>query len=231
MKTIGLIGGMSWESTLEYYRLINELVKERLNKLHSARILLYSLDFEEIARLQRASKWKELGKILGDVAAVLEAGGADVVLICTNTMHKVADEVRKRINVPLLDIIDVTSEKIRQRGLKKIGLLGTKFTMEDGFYTEKLKKNGIEVIIPNKHDREEVHKIIFEELCRGIMKEESKHKLKRIGETLISKGAEGIILGCTEIPLLINQQDFGVPVFDTTKLHAEAAVEFALSDA
>jgi aspartate racemase len=144
-------------------------------------------------------------------------------------MHKVADEVRKRINVPLLDIIDVTSEKIRQRGLKKIGLLGTKFTMEDGFYTEKLKKNGIEVIIPNKHDREEVHKIIFEELCRGIMKEESKHKLKRIGETLISKGAEGIILGCTEIPLLINQQDFGVPVFDTTKLHAEAAVEFALS--
>ncbi len=228
MKTVGLIGGMSWESTLEYYRIMNEIVKERLGKLHSAKIVLYSFDFEEIAEKQRSGEWDELGSILGDVARKLEDAGANIILICTNTMHKVADAVQKRISVPLLHIADVTADRIVEKGLRRVALLGTKFTMEDDFYRERLKEKGIDVLVPEEEEREEINRIIFEELCRGIFKEESKSKLKKIGEDLISRGAEGIILGCTELPLVINQKDFKVPVFDTTRIHAEAAVEFAL---
>ena len=226
MKTIGLLGGMSWESTLEYYRIINEEVAKRLNGLHSAKIILYSFDFDEIAELQIKNRWNELGEILAEKAKMLEKAGADFILICTNTMHKVADYVQRRISIPLLSIIDCVAEEIVKKGIERVGLLGTKFTMEDGFYEDGLRRYGLDVVIPDEEDRNEVHRIIFEELCRGIFKDSSKKKLIEIIEKLKMKGAEGVILGCTELPLLVKQAD--IPIFDSTKIHAVYAVEFAL---
>jgi len=228
MKTIGLLGGMSWESTLEYYKIINELVSKKLGGLHSAKCLLYSFDFEEVAEKQGAGKWDELGEMLGNAAGNLEKAGADFVLICTNTMHKVAEEVRKKISIPLISIIDVTAEEIKKKGLRKVGLLGTLFTMEDGFYSEQFTKHGIETVIPKREEREFIHNVIFNELCKGIFKDESKKKFLEIINGLIKKGAEGIVLGCTEIPLLIKQEEVEVPVFDTTEIHSRKAVELAL---
>lgn len=224
---IGLIGGMSWESTVEYYRLMNEMVKEKLGGWNSAEVLLYSVNFEEIVRMQRAGEWGRLGELLGDIAVKLENAGARAVLICTNTMHKVADAVEERIGIPLINIIDVTAEALKREGVKKAGLLGTKFTMEDGFYQERMKRHGIEIIIPEKEeDRNAVHSIIFDELCLGIIREESEIKLRKIVDELKQRGAEGIILGCTELPLILKDPEF----YNTTKLHAEAAVRFLLED-
>ncbi|AEA47817.1 aspartate/glutamate racemase family protein [Archaeoglobus veneficus] len=228
MKTIGLIGGMSWESTLEYYRIINETVKEKLGGLHSAKCIIYSVDFEEIEKLQHEGKWKELTEVMIDAAQRLEKAGADFVIICTNTMHKVAEEVQEGISIPLLHIADVTAEKIKEKGLRNVGLLGTKFTMEEDFYKKKLGESGIEVIIPEEDERVVVHSVIYNELCQGIIRQESKERFKEIIGNLVSKGAEGIVLGCTEIPLLIKQEDVDVPVFDTTTIHAKSAVEFAM---
>ena len=231
MKTMGLIGGMSWESTVEYYKIINEIIKEKLGGLHSAKILMYSVDFEEIAELQHEGRWKELTEVMVEIAKRLEGAGADFLLICTNTMHKMADDVQQEIGIPLLNIIDVTAERIKKLGLRKVGLLGTKFTMEDDFYKGRLtRKHGIEVLIPDDEERQLVHDIIYDELCLGVIKQSSKEKVKRIVENLVSKGAEGIILGCTELPLLIKQEDCDVPVLDTTRIHAEAAVEYAIDD-
>jgi aspartate racemase len=230
MKTMGLIGGMSWESTLEYYRIINETVKEKLGGLHSAKCIIYSVDFEEVEKLQHEGKWNELSEMMIDAALRLERAGADFVIICTNTMHKVAEEVQENIDIPLLHIADATAEKIKEKGLKKVGLLGTKFTMEEDFYRKRLKeKHGIDVVIPEEDEREIVHRTIYDELCQGIIKHESKEGFKKIIENLVSKGAEGVILGCTEIPLLIKQEDVEIPIFDTTAIHAKAAVEFALN--
>ena len=228
MKTIGLIGGTSWESTLEYYRIINELVRDRLGGFHSAKILLYSVDFDEYVKLMNVGKWDDIADKLIEIAIRLERCGAELLLICTNTMHRVADKVQKAINIPLINIIDVTAERIKERGLKTVGLLGTKFTMEDEFYRNRLGSHGINVIIPEENERNFIHDIIMNELCFGIVKEFSKKRFKEIIENLVSKGAEGIILGCTEVPLLIKQEDCDVPIFDTTRIHAEAAVEYAL---
>lgn len=229
MKTIGLIGGMSWESSAEYYRIINETVKEKLGGLHSAKLLLYSVDFEEIEKLQHAGKWRKTTELMVDAAQRVERGGADFVVICTNTMHKMADDVQSCIGIPLLHIADAVAERITAQGLKRIGLLGTRFTMEEEFYKQRLKeKVGLDVVIPEEDERAIVHDIIYSELCLGEIKESSKEKMKKIIENLISEGAEGIILGCTEIPLLIKQKDSPVPIFDTTLIHAQAAVELAL---
>ncbi len=229
MKTIGLIGGLSWESTTDYYRYINTLVKEKMGGLHSAKCLLYSFDFEEIVALQKAGHWEKATELMINAAKTLEAGGADVVLICTNTMHKMAKEVQASLSIPLLHIAEVTGNKAKEAGLKKVGLLGTMFTMEHAFYKETLLDQGIETIVPKKEDRESVHHIIFDELCKGIILPESKKTYIRIIEKLIDQGAEGVILGCTEIPLLIKQEDSSIPLFDTTFLHAKAAVSFALT--
>jgi aspartate racemase len=230
MKTIGLLGGMSWESTVEYYRLINKFVSDRLGGLHSAKCLLYSFNFEEIASLQRDGNWKKLAEMLGDAARKLEAIGADLILICTNTMHKVAPEVQAVLSIPVVSIIDATAEEVKRKGLKKVGILGTLFTMEDGFYQEELERNGIESIVPEREDRVLVHEVIFNELCKGVFREESKNEFLRIIDWLIGKGAEGIVLGCTEIPLIVKQRDVEVPVFDTTEIHSKKAVELALED-
>ncbi len=230
MKTIGLIGGMSWESSAEYYKIINETVKAKLGGLHSAHLLLYSVDFEEIETLQHAGDWQKATEFMIEAAKRVEKGGADFVLICTNTMHKMADEVQSSIGIPLLHIADAAASKITAQGLEKVGLLGTKFTMEEDFYKGRLKERYfIDVIIPEAEDRKTVHNIIYKELCLGEIRESSREKMKTIIETLVSKGAEGIILGCTEIPLLIEQKDSPVPIFDTTRIHAEAAVEKALA--
>ncbi len=225
MKTIGLIGGMSWESSLEYYRIINEKVKKELGGLHSAKSVMYSVDFEKIKILQHEGKWDDLTDIMIDAAKRLEKAGADLVVICTNTMHKMANEVENSINLPLLHIADATAESIKKQNLNKIGLLGTKFTMEQEFYKDRLQeKHNIDVVIPNEEDRELVHKIIYDELCLGNIKNSSKKEYVRIIENLVQQGAQGVILGCTEIPLLIKQNDVTVPVFDTTTIHAEFAV-------
>ncbi|MBU6998379.1 MAG: aspartate/glutamate racemase family protein [Theionarchaea archaeon] len=230
MKVIGLIGGMSWESSAEYYRIINELVKEDLGGLHSARILLYSVDFAEIETLQRQGQWKEATDMMVDAAKRLEKGGADFVLICTNTMHKMADDVLEAISIPLIHIADATGEKVKEKKMKTVGLLGTKFTMEEDFYVGRLQRAyGLKVVTPEEDERQTVHEIIFKELCLGIRKESSRQRMKEIIEGLVSKGAEGVILGCTEIPLLIREQDSPVPIFDTTYIHCEAAVNKALS--
>ena len=229
MKTIGLIGGMSWESSHEYYRIINETVKEFLGGLHSAKSIMYSFDFEEIEALQHQGKWLELGQLIIDAAQRLEKGGADLIIICTNTVHKVADEVQESINIPLLHIADATAEKISEKGLRKVGLLGTKFTMEEGFYKDRLtEKYGLEVIIPNKEERQVIHDIIYKELVVGEMNQFSKEKFKISIQNLKKKEAQGIILGCTEIPLLIKQVDVDLPLFDTTTIHARSAVKYAL---
>ena len=229
MRTIGLIGGMSWESSAEYYRLINQQVKARLGGLHSAKILMFSLDFAEIEKLQSQGKWDQAGEILIDAAQRLEKGGADFLLLCTNTMHKLAGDIQQNISLPLLHIADATGLEIKKTTIKKIGLLGTKFTMEQDFYKGRLKDQfGFEVLIPDAADRQMVHDVIYRELCLGTIQLASKEKYKKIIDRLVAKGAEGVILGCTEISLLINPQDAIVPLFDTTQIHAAAAVDKAL---
>ena len=230
MKTIGLIGGMSWESSLEYYRIINETVREQLGGLHSARIVMHSFDFAQIAELQNKGDWNQAAKLLADAAKRLEQAGAEVLVICTNTMHKSADHVQENVHIPLLHIADATAEQIKARELKKVGLLGTKFTMEEDFYKGRLSdKHGVEVIIPYEHERQIINQIIFDELCVGQIKQDSKENFRRIMQNLAENGAEGIILGCTEICLLVEQQDVEIPLFDTTTIHATSAARFALS--
>lgn len=229
MKTIGLIGGMSWESSLEYYRIINEATKTKLGGLHSAKCLMYSVDFHEIEVLQHQNRWDELTETMVNAGVRLKNGGADFIVICTNTMHKMADDIEKRVGLKVLHIAEVTGEKIVKQGLKKVGLLGTKFTMEQDFYKKVLKeKSNIDVVIPDEDDRDIVHDVIYRELCKGIINESSKKEYMRIIDNLIKKGAEGIVLGCTEIPLLIKQEYVNVPIFDTTTIHAVSAVEYAL---
>jgi aspartate racemase len=229
MKTIGLIGGMSWESSLEYYRIINEQVKNRLGALHSAKSLMYSVDFQEIEEVQHQGKWDEAAKSMIEAAQRLQKGGADFIVICSNTMHKVSEDVEKNMRVPLLHIADATAEKIKGAGFKKIGLLGTRFTMEEDFYKGRLiRRYGLEVIIPDKKDRRIVHNVIYKELCLGVMKPSSRDQFKEIIKNFVRNGAEGVILGCTEIPLLVKQEEVEVRLFDTTRIHAESAVEYAL---
>ena len=226
MKTIGLIGGTSWESTVEYYRLINELTREKLGGWHSAKCLIYSIDFAEIVQ---ETNWVKITSILCQAAKTLESGGAECILICANTMHKTAEDVQKTITIPLIHITDVTGEEIKKTGLKTVGLLGTKFTMEEDFYKERLSnKFGLEVIVPDNNDREFIHHTAYHELVLGIINQSSKEEFMRIIARLEKQGARGIILGCTEIPLLIKQDDVNILVFDTTQIHAGAAVEFAL---
>ena len=230
MKTVGLLGGMSWESSLEYYRAINRLVKERLGGLHSAKCLMYSVDFHEIETLQHRNRWEEAGEMLGAAAKALQKGGADFLLICTNTMHKVAPAVEQRIRIPLLHIADATGKRVVSRGIRKIGLLGTRFTMQEDFYKGKLvHDHGLEVLIPGDADMDVIHRVIFEELCLGLTRETSKKKFIRVIENLEAAGAEGVILGCTEIGLLVKDKDSPIPLFDTTLIHAEAAVDYALT--
>jgi aspartate racemase len=229
MKTIGMIGGMSWESSLEYYRILNEAVKERLGDLHSARCLMFSVDFADIELLQREGRWEEATQAMMDAARSVEAGGADFLIICTNTMHKMADEVQQAIGIPLLHIADATAEAIKSRGLRRVGLLGTRFTMEEDFYRGRLvEKHALEVLTPESADREIVHRIIYDELVLGRSEPASKAEYLRIIDRLAHSGAEAIILGCTEIGLLVSQADCSLPLFDTTRIHALAAVQFAL---
>ena len=229
MKTIGLIGGMSWESSIEYYRIINETAKDRLGGLHSAKSVMYSVDFAEIEALQHRGKWDQATEMMIAAARNVENGGADFVIICTNTMHKMADEVQRHVRIPLLHIADATAESIKAGGLKRVGLLGTQFTMVEDFYKGRLvHKHGLDVDIPNEQEREIVHRVIYDELCAGVIEPSSKAEYISIMNRLVRNGAEGIILGCTEISLLVGQQDSQVPLFDTTKIHAVAAVEYAL---
>lgn len=231
MKTIGLLGGMSWESTMSYYRSINEGVKATLGGLNSAKICMYSVNFDEIEKLQHQGRWAETADILADAALSVEKGGADFILICTNTMHKVVPEIEQKITVPILHIADTTAQKLLEQGVKKVGLLGTVFTMEQDFYKGRLTdKFGIDVVTPDEDERKQVHDIIYQELCRGDIKEESRAIYSQIIEKLSQQGAEAVILGCTEIALLIEQQHSDVPLFDTTAIHAEAAVRLATSD-
>ncbi|MFF9065255.1 aspartate/glutamate racemase family protein [Streptomyces sp. NPDC014891] len=231
MKTIGLIGGMSWESTAEYYRLVNEFTRDRLGGLHSARCVLYSVDFAEIEQLQVQNRWTEAGEILAEAARALEAAGADMVLLCTNTMHKVADQVEAAVSIPLLHLADATADAVRASGLRRVGLLGTAFTMEQDFYRGRLEAGGLEVRVPEAAGRTTVHRVIYEELCRGVVREESRAAYQEIIAALVADGAEGVILGCTEIELLIAPEDSPVPIFPTARLHAAAAVRAALPDA
>jgi aspartate racemase len=229
MKTIGMIGGMSWESSIEYYRLVNEEVKRQLGGLHSAQCLMYSVDFEEIERYQHQGDWEKATEVMIDAAQRLERGGADFVVICTNTMHKMADEVQAAINIPLLHIVDATAHAVKSKGIEKVGLLGTRFTMEGDFYGGRLKTHDLDVVIPDSPDREIVHHIIYHELVLGKILPSSRDEFQRIIQTLQQNGAEGIVLGCTEIGLLVKQEDFLLPVFDTTEVHALAAVDVALN--
>jgi len=228
VKTIGLIGGMSWESTLFYYRHINEAVRKRLGGLHSAKLLLYSVDFDPIERLQHAGNWDATAKIISGAARSLQAGGADFFLICTNTMHRVAETVAQSVDIPLLHIADGTAAVLKSEQISRIGLLGTSFTMEQAFYKDRLtRQHGIEVVVPDSVDREVVHHIIYQELCLGEVKPASRDKYLHIVDKLVRQGAEGVILGCTEIGMLIEQSDTPVRLFDTTAIHANEAVKFA----
>jgi len=228
LKTIGLIGGMSWESTVTYYKIINETVKEKLGGLHSAKCILYSVDFQEIEECQANGNWEKSGEILGEAANNLEKAGADFIVICTNTMHKVINQIKEKISIPILHIAEMTAEKILEKGLKNIALLGTKYTMEQDFYKSKLIEKGINVIIPDKNDIEIINKVIYDELCLGTINSNSKKKFLEIVDKLRSKGAEGIILGCTEIGLLIKNEDTDVPLFDTAVIHAEEAAIYSI---
>ena len=228
MKTIGLLGGMSWESSAEYYRIINETVKKRLGGLHSASCILYSVDFAEIEALQQTGRWDETGASLAGAAQALERAGADLLIICTITMHKLADAVQARIEIPLLHIADATAQRIKIAGLGRIGLLGTRFTMEETFYRDRLIGSGLDVLIPEAIGREMVHHVIYDELCLGLIKTDSKANYLAVIDQLVAGGAEGVILGCTEIGLLIGPEDCRTPLFDTTRIHAEAAVDYAL---
>lgn len=229
MKMIGLIGGMSWESTALYYRIINEQVKQQLGGLHSARSLMYSVDFHEIEKLQAAGEWQKAGEILAEAAVSLEKGGADFIVLCTNTMHKVAQQITDAVSIPLLHIADATAQRIRQTGVKKVGLLATAFTMEQEFYKGRLNQSEIEVLVPDAAGRKVVHDIIYQELCLGVIRDESRAQYRKIIAELVEQGAEAIILGCTEITLLVKAEDASVPLFDTTLIHAEDAVKLALS--
>ena len=228
MKTIGLIGGMSWESSAHYYAIINRAVRDRLGGAHSARILMYSLDFGEIARLQHDGDWSSLTILMIDAAKRLEAGGADVVLICTNTMHLMAEKVAAAIAIPLLHVVDPTATAVAEAGFRRVGLLGTAFTMEKAFYRDRLAAAGLDVLIPEDADRREVHRVIYEELVAGRIEPASRAAYRAIIARLVARGAEAIVLGCTEIMLLVDQSDSAVPLFDTTSLHALAAVDWAL---
>lgn len=229
MKMIGLIGGMSWESTALYYRIINEQVKQQLGGLHSARSLMYSVDFHEIEKLQAAGEWQKAGEILAEAAISLEKGGADFIVLCTNTMHKVAQQIADAVSIPLLHIADATAQRIRQAGVKKVGLLATAFTMEQEFYKGRLNQSEIEVLVPDAAGCKVVHDIIYQELCLGVIRDESRAQYRKIIAELVEQGAEAIILGCTEITLLVKAEDASVPLFDTTLIHAEDAVKLALS--
>jgi aspartate racemase len=230
MKIIGMIGGMSWESSIEYYRIINQTIREKLGGLHSAKSIMYSVEFAEIEALQHQNRWDELASIMIQAARSLERGGADFVIICTNTMHKLYDLVQKNIQIPVLNIADATAEKIKTEGIDKIALLGTRFTMEEDFYKGRLiEKFGLDVIIPSSQQMETVHRVIYDELCAGKVRPDSKQKYAEIIGQLVARGAGGIILGCTEIGLLVKPEDSSVPLFDTTEIHAKAAVQYALS--
>lgn len=228
MRTIGLIGGMSWESTMTYYRLINEGVKARLGGLHSAKCILNSVDFQEIETCQVNGDWERAGQLLEDAAAALERAGAELLLICTNTMHKVAQEVQTRTVIPLLHIAEATADALEQSDVHRVGLLGTRYTMLQDFYKERLAARGIQVVIPNETEIELVDQIIFHELCLGIQSESSRKDYLRIIDNLALQGAQGVVLGCTEIGLLVRQSDTNIPLFDTTVIHAARAVELAL---
>ena len=229
-RVIGMLGGMSWESSAEYYRLANELVRKRLGGLHSARVLLASVDFAEIERLQVAGEWEQAGEVLARVARSLEVGGADLLIVCTNTMHRVADEIQAAIGIPLLHLGDTTARAVTGAGLTTVGLLGTAFTMEQPFYRDRLAGHGLTVLVPPADDRAQVHRIIYEELCLGQLLEPSRQLYREVIRRLVDAGAEGVVLGCTEIELLIAAEDSPVPVFPTTRLHVEAAVDLSLSD-
>jgi aspartate racemase len=230
MKTIGMIGGMSWESTLSYYKAINEGVKAALGGLNSAQICLYSVNFEPIEKLQHEGKWDETAQLLAQAAKSVEAGGADFLLICTNTMHKVAPEIEAQISIPILHIADATAKQLQQDGIERVGLLGTRFTMEQEFYKGRLQQQfGIDVLIPDAEQRQQVHRVIYEELCLGTIRPESRAQYVEIVEDLHRRGAQAVILGCTEIALLIQHHDTDVPLYDTTKIHAEQAVQLALT--
>jgi aspartate racemase len=232
LKIIGLIGGMSWESTVPYYRQINETVKERLGGLHSARVILYSVDFHEIERLQHLGDWQAAGAVLANAARALEAAGADFIVLCTNTMHRVAPAIEAAVRIPLLHIADPTADAIKRSGFSTVGLLGTLFTMEQPFYKDRLRqRHGLTVLVPTSSDQEVIHRVIYEELCLGKIVAESRSEYRRIMASLVDQGAEAIILGCTEISLLVGQSDAAVPLFDTTALHARKAAERALEAA
>jgi aspartate racemase len=229
MKTVGLIGGMSWESTIPYYRQINELIKERLGGLHSAKIVLYSVDFHDVERLQHAGDWESAGQLLGDAARSLERAGADFLVLCTNTMHKVAAAIEGAVHIPLLHIAEPTAAEIKAAGFSTVGLLGTRFTMEESFYKDRLEeRHGLRILIPMSDDGQIIHRIIYEELCLGHTLEESRNEYRRVIRSLVHRGAEAIILGCTEISLLVDRRDSAVPLFDTTRIHARKAAEYAL---
>lgn len=230
MKTIGLIGGMSWESTVGYYQIINTVVKETMGGLHSAKCLLYSVDFAEIEACQSSGDWDKSARILTDAAQSLERAGADLVLICTNTMHKVADQVAAGISIPLLHIAEVTAQELLRQDVRRVGLLGTQYTMEQAFYKAKLAEQNIEVLVPGETDRKYVNNVIFQELCLGELKEASRQEFLRIIAGLAEQGAQGVILGCTEIGLLVRQEDTKVLLFDTTRIHAESAARMAVQD-
>ena len=229
MKTIGMLGGMSWESSIEYYRIINETIKERLGGLHSAQSLMYSVDFSEIEKLQNAGDWEALTRVMIDAAKCLEQGGAELLVICTNTMHRMAPEVSEAINIPLLHIADATADAIKAKHLQTVGLLGTRFTMEGEFYRGKLEKeHGLKVLIPDEAGCDIVHRIIYDELVQGVIREASRKAYLDVIADLETRGAEGVILGCTEIPLLVKQKEVPLPIFDTTTIHAQSAVDWAL---
>jgi aspartate racemase len=229
MKTLGLLGGMSWESTLQYYRLLNEAVRQRLGGLHSAKIVLASVDFAEVEALMRADRWHELGEFLGRGAAALQRGGAEAIVLCTNTLHQVAPAIESAISIPLLHIVDPTAAAAKCAGIARVGLLATRFTMERQFYVDRLRQQGLAVVVPEAGDRTEVHRIIFEELCVGRVLDESRQAYRQVIGRLEQAGAQGIIFACTEIALLISARDSPLPVFDTTALHAECAASWALS--
>lgn len=229
MKTIGLIGGMSWESTVTYYQIINETVKEKLGGLHSAKILLYSVDFSEIEACQANDAWDRSADILVDAAKRLEKAGADYIVICTNTMHKVAPQIQEQIRIPILHIADAAADALTQSGINKVALLGTKYTMTQDFYKQKLISRGIAVMIPEAADMELINHVIYDELCLGIISDKSREQFMRIMEQLMRNGAEGVILGCTEIGLLIHPEDSSLPVFDTTQIHAQKAAMISIA--
>ena len=229
MKVIGMIGGMSWESTIEYYRIINEMVKERLGEWNSAKLLLYSVNFEEILPLQYEEKWDEIANIMVDISKKLEDAGSSAILICSNTMHKVADEVENHLKIPLIHVVDETAKIIKSKNFNKVGLLGTKFTMEGGFYVERLiEKHGIEVVLPNQTERDYIHNAIYNEFTQGKFKQSTKKKFIEIINDLSIQGALGVILGCTEIPLLIKEKDVNTELFDTLHIHLNAVVDYIL---